>query len=526
MIRRVCLIGICCLFIVTSCHSREPQGASIQGKDFAQSTEKSVIMVMIDSMTADLLDAAKEEGIIPGLSFLMENGTYFDELIAPFPSMSVVIESTLITGSLPDEHKVPGLVWYHAEEDRLVDYGSTPETYMKLGLNRVLFDDLSNLNNRHLSKDVPTIHEILQDSQMSTGSVNALVYRGNTSHKVNLPEPFDTWMQGQPFETKGPDLLSFGTIIEPKVIQAKELDDDHFLDLYGLNDSYGTAVVRTLIEKNEQPQFLFLFMPDFDQATHDHGQLNLEDFEKVDHAFQDILNSYDSWEQALEENIFIVIGDHGQSQIASTASDAIIPLPTLYEEYEIASLMDAPSDGEIVIANNHRMVYVYSFQPAHSFDTLANEALEDLRIQFAAYLEDDELVIKAPEHKEPLKVKKGGSWIDPYGQTWTIEGNEQIGDVFFDHDCKRIMYGENPDLFNQLFHALDSHTSTLVLTAKPGYIFESEGAPTHIGGGEHGGIHEEDTKAAMIIAGTDKAPAHLRMVDLKDFIIRLMTEEN
>ena len=38
--------------------------------------------------------------------------------------MSVTIDSTLITGTNPDKHKIPGLVWYNEDEQRIINYGN------------------------------------------------------------------------------------------------------------------------------------------------------------------------------------------------------------------------------------------------------------------------------------------------------------------------------------------------------------------------------------------------------------------
>jgi hypothetical protein len=40
------------------------------------------------------------------------------------PSMSVTIDSSLLTGTYPDQHKIPGLNWYDEQEKRIVNYGT------------------------------------------------------------------------------------------------------------------------------------------------------------------------------------------------------------------------------------------------------------------------------------------------------------------------------------------------------------------------------------------------------------------
>ncbi|MDI5789725.1 alkaline phosphatase family protein [Bacillus licheniformis] len=45
-------------------------------------------------------------------------------MASAYPTMSVAIDSTLLTGTYPNIHRVPGLVWYNQAEQRIVNYGS------------------------------------------------------------------------------------------------------------------------------------------------------------------------------------------------------------------------------------------------------------------------------------------------------------------------------------------------------------------------------------------------------------------
>ncbi|GAE25650.1 hypothetical protein JCM9140_1657 [Halalkalibacter wakoensis JCM 9140] len=144
--------------MLLGCQQERPEGASlIQSTEDSQ--DKNVIVVVIDSMTEAVLNAGMENNSLPALSYLADRGQVYHDIVAPFPSMSVAIESTLMTGSSVGEHQVPGLVWYDPDGDVIVDYGSTLSKYWKLGINDTLMNTLVHLNTNHLSPQVDTIYE-------------------------------------------------------------------------------------------------------------------------------------------------------------------------------------------------------------------------------------------------------------------------------------------------------------------------------------------------------------------------------
>jgi hypothetical protein len=61
----------------------------------------------------------------------------------------------------------------------------------------------------------------------------------------------------------------------------------------------------------------------------------------------------------------------------------------------------------------------------------------------------------------------------------------------------------------------------MIVDAKPGYEFVEKNSPNHAGGAAHGSLHKVDSVVPLIIAGTDQAPKHQRLVDFKDWLIKL-----
>ncbi|MFP3488902.1 alkaline phosphatase family protein, partial [Staphylococcus sp. SIMBA_130] len=75
-------------------------------------TKKTVILLNIVSLMSEPLELAIQTGRAPALQFLMENGSYFTNMVTSFPTTSVTIDSSLLTGTYADQHHIPGLTWF------------------------------------------------------------------------------------------------------------------------------------------------------------------------------------------------------------------------------------------------------------------------------------------------------------------------------------------------------------------------------------------------------------------------------
>ena len=268
---------------------------------------KPVIMLVIDTLMDPPLQEAIKQNKAPAFKFLIENGSYFPDLISPFPTMSVNVDTTLLTGTYCHEHQLPGLVWFSKKENRLINYGSHIRELWKLGLSQSLEDVFFNMNNHHISKNVKTIHEELEDS----ASINALVYRGNSRHYYKIPKLmswFTTIKKDHP--TFAPELFTYGSL--KKISSAS-----HLWPRFGFNNAFTVKELTYLIKKDQLPAFTIAYFPDLDPSIHKHGRMDVKGIEKVDQHLQKLLNVYDSWEDALKDNIWITMGDNGQAWIDS-----------------------------------------------------------------------------------------------------------------------------------------------------------------------------------------------------------------
>jgi hypothetical protein len=484
------------------------------------SGKKRIIMLLVDTLMDLTLQEAIKNGKAPALKFFIENGYNIPNLVSPFPTMSVNVDSTLLTGVYSDQHKVPGLVWFNKKENRIINYGGNARELIKLGLKQAMEDIFYNLNHNHLSKKHKTIHEILMEQDIQTASINTLLYRGNQSVQITFPRLLSlvTGMRRKIF-AYAPTVFSYGSMA--KLNPSKK--NGFFWQKYGFNNKFAAKEVRYLIEREQLPALTIAYFPDLDQRIHKKGRMDSKGIEKVDKQLQNILNAYPTWEDALTNNIWIILGDNGQAWIENDRKVALIDLRKLLESYRIPKLKaGVTSSDEVILCTNERMCFIYTLDfDRVPLEKLANTLQKDERIDVIAWKKGNSILVTSGIQTGQLIFSPSGDFMDDYGQSWSIDGDKEILDLTINGN--NISYGAYPDALARLYTTFFSHEGDyLVVNAKPGYEFLAESSPTHVGGASHGGLHEQDSLVSMIVTGTNTKPKNLRILDIKDWILSLI----
>ena len=144
-----------------------------------------LVLAVIDGLKPSMLERAVKTGRAPALQAVMERGTYVDSCCAAFPSVTPVCAATIATGTRQDRHRIPSMNWYHREEERYVEYGSSFSAARRFGVVQQLTDTVYNMNSEHLPADVPTVFETLDDRDVRTAGTTYLIYRGRHQHEVS-----------------------------------------------------------------------------------------------------------------------------------------------------------------------------------------------------------------------------------------------------------------------------------------------------------------------------------------------------
>ncbi len=263
---------------------------------------KPVVLAVIDGLTPSAFESAD----LPTLRFLAEHGEY-RRASSVFPSLTPVCLASLATGSHPDGHHIPHLVWWHRGEHRLVEYGSSFGAVRAAGLARSLRDTIVDLNARHLSRGVETVYETLEDRGLTTAAVNITCYRGRHRHLPTIP--------GAP-AVMGPKRFFFYSLYEsdrtgaPLAVRSRAL---------GSIDAYAAAVGRWLVTRDGF-DLLVYYLPDYDFASHAAGPDATPDaLARSDAAIAALLDAAGGPEAFLERYAIVVCSDHGQSRVTEVA---------------------------------------------------------------------------------------------------------------------------------------------------------------------------------------------------------------
>ncbi|NBI29523.1 alkaline phosphatase family protein [Chengkuizengella sp. YPA3-1-1] len=483
------------------------------------SSSKPVVLIIVDSIMDESLQNAIQSSEIPAIKFLIDKGKYFPNVVSSYPTMSVTIDSSILTGKYPDQHQVPGLVWYNEEEKRVITYGSGMMEIWKHGIYDMILDGLKNLNEKHLSPNVETIYEILSMKEMDSASINGLIYRGNNTQTLFLPNTFSQFSElPDKINVKAPTFFSFGSLSQMN----PENQNHHVWQKFGLNDQFSTNELLFLMKNQILPPFSMVYFPNNDQVVHKKGVDEIEGLKKVDDQLQKILNFYPTWDEAIKKVNWIILGDSGQSRIGKDKDKNLIRLKSLLKEYQIYELgSEVKEHDQILLSVNERMAYIYVLDDNISLQKIAEQIKQDNRVDFVAWKEEKSIHVLSPDHNGSLSFEPNHVIQDMYEQFWSVEGNLEILDLDFKDN--ELQYNTYPDALARLYGALHSHQGRfLVADAKIKYEFTDEYSPIHIGGAGHGSLHIDDSLVPMIITGPNSSPKYTRIIDIKDWILQLM----
>lgn len=480
--------------------------------------QKPVILLNIDSLMSVPLETATQTGHAPALQFLMENGSYIPNMVSSFPTMSVTIDSTLLTGTYADKHHIPGLNWFDESRKQIINYGTGFRETFRLGIRNSVHNMLYRLNNEHLSGNVSTIYEDLANKGIPSASINSFVYRGNTLKRLQVPRVFSglTRFDNGKWSTNATPIFSLGLFsrLRPKGFTTQIAAGNH---------KYTAKELRYLIRKKKLPGFTFCIFQDLDARIHFRGPMDIKGIAKIDKEIQKTLNLYSSWEEAIKQNVWLIMGDNGHSPTGAKYKKYVIDLRKILKKYQISRIEHTPiKKDQILLCVNQRMAYVYVLDKKLSLNMVSDVLKSDSRIDIIAWKDKHSVRVVSGMKKGELCFSSSGEYKDIYNQTWSIKGDLEILDVVINKD-KEVSYGQYPDAFARLNSSLNSHSGQfIIVNAKPGCDFKAQSTPFHISGAAHGSLHRQESYVPLIMAGTTIKPKNPRLIDMKEYILQLI----
>jgi Type I phosphodiesterase / nucleotide pyrophosphatase len=475
-----------------------------------------LILCVIDAMAPAMLERAVAEGQAPVLGELMRRGRYVSDCVAAFPSVTPVCAASIVTGTGQDRHRIPAMNWYHREEERYVEYGSSFRAAQRFGIARQLTDTVYNMNRVHLASETPTIFEALDDVQVRTAGTTYLMYRGRHRHEPQrdstLTRLASTLMR---HPVLGPRELFYADIFSSRPTGCRS-----GLGMPGVRDQHSGCVGSYLVE-HDLFDFLLLSLPDNDWHSHKYGpQGQVQSLAQADAQLARLVEAGGGLDAFLQEHAMVVMADHSQALIEQT-----IDLQPALAELEIAGPTGSRlssvspvarrgrSEPRIALCPTQRaaMVYVLS---EHRRSTLRSSVIRRTLqvdgVQLVMWLQRDphgaprEAAIARPSVGE-LRFCPEGDVGDARGRTWSVEGELAVLEASLREG--RLYAPAFPDALARVWSALTCATSGDVLvSAAPGYEFLDWGRQAHVGGGSHGSLHADDSLGALITCGLQSVP--------------------
>jgi predicted AlkP superfamily pyrophosphatase or phosphodiesterase len=425
------------------------------------------VLVVIDGLTPEALERGLAAGRLPALASLSEAG-WTGRGTSVFPSLTPVCLSSIATGAFPDVHHIPHLVWYHRDEERVVEYGSSFPAMRAVGARQAIRDTIFGMSGDHLAAGATTVFEALEDAGLESAAINFTCFRGRTRHPIKLPALArrNRWYEA----VSGPRHFFYFNLFEsertgaPLAIRSR---------LEGSIDEYAAAVGRWLVTRDAF-DFLVFYLPDYDYASHQAGPEGSQDaLERTDGAIARLLEAAGGPDEFLERYAVVVSSDHGQTPVERAAS--------------LQAAFPSRLEGVLPLASN-RSGMVYRL-PGCRVDAreLAQRLDDEPWADVVVFLEDE--VVVARRAGAELRFA-----LD--AEAWRLEG-----------DIAALDSAGYPNGIERAWHAAVSPTAGDVLvSATEGWELTDGGGRHHAGGGSHGSLVAGDSYVPLIAAGFDEPP--------------------
>jgi hypothetical protein len=483
-----------------------------------------VVYVVVDGMSTAAFEQVTACGRAPAFSFLKDRAHYVRDAVAIFPTITPAATSSLITGATPAEHRVPGMCWYDRDVPRFVNYGQSPRAAVVEGMSQIVEDVLVNLNEHHLSRNVATLHESLDELGFVSASINYMIFRGPYEHelKPNMLEKL-LFRKQLPKRLRGPKEHYFADVCSGDSEACSGVLNTRGLDKrIKATDAYAACVTRELLERDAADMILF-YMHENDHHSHEtgpHGQI--DSLAEADENLQHVFDGFDSWEQAIEEVGWVVTADHSQSPVMDD-DDHVFALEDVCEEFEKVdpSRGEEPMDGrDMAIAGNGRLGFVYLSPDRKSLlHSSVVACLEEADgIDQVMYQDGDDYVVHSDRGRVHFRdANEDDGVVDERGHWWSYEGD--LGAVGGVVEESEIRTSEYPLAFWRIKNALDlDRTGDIVITTKLGYEVKDLAGGDHRGGGDHGSLHAQDSLIPFL-STLDPPPRHPVTSDLAPHIL-------
>jgi hypothetical protein len=474
---------------------------------------KKLVLTYVDSLRTDMLERAVEEGQAPTFAALIERGVLIPDCVSSFPSVTPVASAEMVTGVASDRHWISGMNWYHRLERRYVEYGSSLEASRAFGVFRALYDLVYNMNLGHLSPEVETVFESLEDAGARTACTPFLIYRGRQRHAVTLEgllrRAIDATKLKFHHHTWGPTDLFYGDLYASREVPCRSTS------IPGNRDGYAACCAAELL-REDLYDFVLLSLPDNDHYSHHHGpEATVESIAKADAAFATFAEAAGGLDEFLATHAVILLADHSQTDVHRG-----LPLAELLaaEWSVLQPSQEQPELAQLAVSPTGRAAHVYLLdgEEGRPDPVAVGERLGVIEgVDLVCRLEDADgtpLVRESPgppsggewasveRGDAKLRFRPGSDVADLRGGSWEIDGD--LAALEASVEDGRLRSEAYPDPLARVWSALTApHGGDFVISLTPGFEAVDWGGVSHAGGGSHGALHAGDSLGPLLFVG-------------------------
>src|SRR5947209_8291813 len=367
-----------------------------------------------------MLERAIANGRAPALARIRRDGCYVDDCVAAFPSVTPVCAATITTGTGPDRHWIPSMNWYHREEGRYVEYGSSFSASRQFGVLRSLTDTVYRMNAEHLNPDTETVFETLDDADVRTAGTTYLIYRGRHHHEVSNETALARIVTSTLFRRTidGPRELFYADLYASRKTGCRGQ-----LGMPGIRDQHTGCVGAYLLE-NDLCDFMLFSLPDNDAYSHKNGpHAQVTSIAAADRQLERLMHAAGGPDAFLEDYAVIVVSDHSQAPVEER-----IRLIEAFADFDVATQSASRSVGaEVALSPAQRSAMIYAL------DQDRREELVRRCVNPIDGAEGVDLIMWCEANGEPeaivrsargeLRFAPGGELRDERGERWSVEGD-------------------------------------------------------------------------------------------------------
>ncbi len=461
----------------------------------SETTRQKLVLIVVDAMKPAMLERAIAAGRAPAMAEIMRRGQYAPECVAAFPSVTPVCAATITTGLGPDRHGIPSMNWYHREEGRYIEYGSSFSASRQFGVLRSLTDTVYRMNAEHLAPDALTVFESLDDAEIRTAGTTYLIYRGRHEHEVAQESALSRLVTSTLFRRtiKGPLELFYSDLYASRRTGCRGQ-----MGLPGARDQH-TGCVGSYLVEHDLFDFMLFSLPDNDVWSHRNGpHAQVTSLAAADRQIERLMHAGGGPGRFLDEHAVIICSDHSQAAV-----EASIRLDHAFADFTVAtpSARVAGAGGEVALSPAQRSAMIYALDPDERDDIVARslEAVRELEgVDLMMWLDGEEAVIRG--HRGELRFAPGTGLQDARGHGWDVDGPLSV--LRAEVQDGRLLTTEYPDALMRAWSALHcENAGEILLSAAPGYEFVDWGGSDHVGGGSHGSLHRSDSFATLLWTG-------------------------